>query len=132
MRQRGGLPAWVFWLMFAGLIAEITTILLLIPEADMSIEETPCTESLADLTGQSELPQVKAEPPVKTQCTESEGHSMRCLNPLCNNPVTPRQKHAPAKFYCGGPCKQTGALIKRVSKLLNGLSDDEVLRVIRG
>ena len=87
MRQRGGLPAWVFWLMFAGLIAEITTILLLIPEADMSIEETPCTESLADLTGQSELPQVKAEPPVKTQCTESEGHSMRCLNPLCNNPV---------------------------------------------
>ena len=99
----------------------------------MSIEETPCTESLADLTGANGIPQVKAEPPVKTQCTESEGHSVRCLNPLCNNPVTPRQKHAPAKFYCNIPCrKPTGSLIKRVSKLFEGLSDSEVLKIVRG
>ena len=90
------------------------------------------SKSLADLPGVNEIPQAKTEPPFKTQCTESEGYSVRCLNPLCNNPVTPRQKHAPAKFYCGGPCKQTGSLIKRVSKLFEGLSDSAVLEIVRG
>lgn len=52
-----------------------------------------------------------------------------CGNPLCSETVTPtRRWHR----FCSDGCLQKASLIRRAGELLKDLSDDEVLRVIRG
>ena len=55
---------------------------------------------------------------VTTQCRESGGHFQLCLNPLCNNPVEPKRKHAPVKHYCCAECTQEASILKRAAALL--------------
>jgi hypothetical protein len=69
-----------------------------------------------------------------TQCSELHGHSdqqPRCQNPTCNNPIPPKRKHAPVRMYCSTQCTQSASVIKRARGLLSGLSDEQLLRVMR-
>jgi hypothetical protein len=69
-----------------------------------------------------------------TQCSELHGHSgqqPQCQNPTCTNPIPRKRKHAPVKLYCSTQCTQSASVIKRAKALLGGLSDDQLLRVMR-
>jgi len=66
-------------------------------------------------------------------CTTSSGHSERCQNPLCTNRVEPLENgwRRTERRFCKDDCRQHASLIRRVSELLKGQSDAEVLRIIR-
>jgi hypothetical protein len=75
-----------------------------------------------------------AEKSLQTQCSESGsafGEQLRCQNPTCANPLPPKRKHASRKLYCSTQCTQSGSIINRAKQILSGLSDDELLRVMR-
>ena len=75
-----------------------------------------------------------AEKSLQTECSESGGHSgeiQRCHNPACNGPLSPKLKHAPQKLYCSTQCTQSASIIKRAKEVLRGLSDGELLKVMR-
>jgi len=55
---------------------------------------------------------------VKTQCRELCGPFQQCRNPLCDNRVEPKRKHAAVKHYCSGECTQTASIIRIVAALL--------------
>ena len=74
---------------------------------------------------------MNGENTLQTQCTESESHSQRCLNPLCGNPVEPKRKHAPVKRYCSADCRQAASIIKRAAVLLESMTDGQALAVLR-
>ena len=65
----------------------------------------------------------------KQPCTAKHGHSQRCLNPVCRNEVEPNAKGD--KFYCRDVCRQQASIIRRAAKLFEGLSDDEVIQLVR-
>ena len=69
-----------------------------------------------------------------TQCRESglvPGETPQCQNPACGNPLAPKKKHAPVKYYCSTKCTESASIIKRARHILRELSDDELLRVMR-
>jgi len=45
--------------------------------------------------------------------------------------MAPKKKHAPVKLYCNSTCAQSASIIKRAAALLCGLSDVELLLVMR-
>ena len=67
---------------------------------------------------------------LKTECTELRLDSERCLNPLCNQPIEPKRKHARVKFYCGPECRQSVSIIRRASRLLARVSWQEALKAL--
>ena len=77
------------------------------------------------------LNRMNGENTLQTQCTESESHSQRCLNPLCGNPVEPKRKHAPVKRYCSADCRQAASIIKRAAALLKDLPDQAMIEIVR-
>jgi len=69
-----------------------------------------------------------------TQCSEFHGHSgqqPQCHNPTWSNSIPPKRKHAPVRMYCSTQCTQAASVIKRAKELLSGLSDDQLLQVMR-
>jgi hypothetical protein len=67
-------------------------------------------------------------------CTTSRGHSQRCQNPLCGNSVAPIADgwRRTERRHCSDECKQQASIIKRAASLLEGLTDGEALKVLRG
>ena len=67
-------------------------------------------------------------------CTTSNGHSERCQNPLCENRIEPIADgwRRTERRHCSEACKQRASIIKRAAKLLEGLSDEKALKVLRG
>lgn len=65
------------------------------------------------------------------ETAELRGSLRVCDNPLCDVSF-PESGLAckPKRFHCE-ECKQQASLIRRVSALLEGLTDDEALRIIR-
>ena len=62
----------------------------------------------------------------------SGGSLIACANPLCANRFKPGGMKAKPKRFCSGDCRQFSSLIKRVRERLKGLTDGEIVRVIRG
>jgi hypothetical protein len=55
-----------------------------------------------------------------------------CENPMCNVRFSPTSLPWLSQRYCSKECRQFGSLLKRVREKLKNLSDDEIVRVIRG
>ena len=70
------------------------------------------------------------EPAPITQCRELRIGPERCLNPLCQQPLEPRRKHAPRKFYCSPKCAQDASVIRRASRLLAGVSWETAVKAL--
>jgi hypothetical protein len=66
---------------------------------------------------------------VQQVCTAISNHSQRCFNPLCCNEVERNARDD--RLYCSDQCRQSARIIRRASKLLESLSDDEVVRIVR-
>jgi hypothetical protein len=62
------------------------------------------------------------------QCREPE--PVRCLNPVCDNLVSPKLKFAPAKYYCSPDCAQTVSILRRAAALLRPLGKDRAWELI--
>jgi hypothetical protein len=55
-----------------------------------------------------------------------------CESPLCEVWFEQTGMEISPKRFCCDQCKQEASLVRRVSKLLEGLSDEKVLEVLRG
>jgi hypothetical protein len=76
---------------------------------------------------------IEQETPLLEPCTTSRGHSERCLNPVCEQQVEPIENgwRRTERFYCGDVCRQQASIIRRAAKLIEGLSDQEALKIMR-
>ena len=54
-----------------------------------------------------------------------------CASPLCSNRFKPSGMAASPKRHCSEQCRQECSIIKRAAKLLNVLSDVEIVKLIR-
>jgi hypothetical protein len=54
-----------------------------------------------------------------------------CASPLCSNRFKPGGMAASPKRHCSEQCRQECSIIKRAAKLLNVLSDVEIVKLIR-
>lgn len=64
-----------------------------------------------------------------TEITDSE---TVCESPLCDVRFPQTGLKIEPRRFCCGECRQRTSLIRRVAALLEGLTDDEALRVLRG
>jgi hypothetical protein len=64
------------------------------------------------------------------QCHELGDISVRCLNPVCNNLVSPKLKFAPAKYYCSPECAQTVSILRRAAEKLRPLGKERSWEII--
>jgi hypothetical protein len=55
-----------------------------------------------------------------------------CENPICDVRFNPTSLPWLSQRYCSPACRQQASIIQRVAKLLKDLSDDEIVKVIRG
>jgi hypothetical protein len=55
-----------------------------------------------------------------------------CESPLCDLRFPQTGLKIEPRRFCCGECRQQASLIRRVAALLEGLPDDEALRVLRG
>ena len=57
-----------------------------------------------------------------------------CGNPICGNSIEPIENgwRRTERRYCDDECKQAASILRRAASLLEGLTDDEVLKVIHG
>jgi hypothetical protein len=62
---------------------------------------------------------------------EIESSEAVCENPLCDVRFPQTGLKIEPRRFCCGECRQQASLIHRVAKLLEALSDDEALRIIR-
>ena len=60
---------------------------------------------------------VNINPETRTLYRESGPYQKRCLNPVCDNVIEPKRKHAPVKYYCSTKCCLDVSAIRRVCKL---------------
>jgi hypothetical protein len=56
-------------------------------------------------------------------------HAFYYGNPLCIRTITPTRKW---QRFCSDECRQAASIIKRAGELLMGLSDEALLKIIRG
>jgi hypothetical protein len=61
-----------------------------------------------------------------------QGHFQRCESPDCSVEFEPSGPKVRPKRFCSGQCAVEMSLIRRAAKLLNVLSDFDLLKVIRG
>ena len=99
----------------------------------LSAEENACTVSLGSLsqneTGNMSKAVLDTVYSVETALSaESEAV---CANPLCSNRFKPSGMAASPKRHCSEQCRQECSIIKRAAKLLNVLSDVEIVKLIR-
>jgi len=55
-----------------------------------------------------------------------------CENPICCARYSPTSLPWLSQRYCSKECRQFSSLLKRVREKLKDLTDDEIVRVIRG
>ena len=67
---------------------------------------------------------------LQAQCREPGDISVRCLNPVCTNLVSPKLKFAPAKYYCSPECVQTVSILRRAATLLRPLGKERSWELI--
>ena len=60
-----------------------------------------------------------------------ESHSQRCESPVCDVLFEPAGPKVRPKRFCSIQCAMEMSLIRRAAKLLKGLPDADVLRVLR-
>jgi hypothetical protein len=63
---------------------------------------------------------------------ELKGSELICESPLCDVRFPQTGLEIEPRRFCCGKCRQQASLIRRVAKLLEQLSDDEALRILRG
>lgn len=61
-----------------------------------------------------------------------KGSDHVCASPLCAKRFKPGGMAMSPKRFCSTVCRQQASLIRRVSKLVENLSDAEVVQIIRG
>jgi hypothetical protein len=61
-----------------------------------------------------------------------KGSLQVCENPLCDVRFEQTGMEISPKRFHSDRCKQEASLIRRVSKLLGGFSDEKVLEILRG
>jgi hypothetical protein len=81
------------------------------------------------LDSPDESPRVTPSENSTTLYRESGPCQKRCLNPVCDNLLEPKRKHAPVKYYCSPKCALDVSAIKRVAKLY-GLNIEKVHEVL--
>jgi len=57
---------------------------------------------------------------------------MQCASPICSNRFKAGGIIGSPKRFCSDQCRQNASIIQRAAKLLKSLTDDEIVRVIRG
>ena len=63
---------------------------------------------------------------------EMTGSGEVCESPLCDVRFPQTGLKIEPRRFCCDECRQQASLIRRVAKLLEGLTDDEALRFLRG
>ena len=66
------------------------------------------------------------------ETVEMTGSETVCESPVCDVRFPQTGLKMEPRRFCCGTCRQQASLIRRVAKLLEGLTDDEALRVLRG
>jgi len=61
----------------------------------------------------------------------TEGSQIACGSPLCSNTFKPGGVANSPKRFCGDPCKQHASILRRAAKLLEAMSDDQAIRILR-
>lgn len=56
----------------------------------------------------------------------------RCGSPLCSVQFEPSGLKMEPKRYCSDQCKQEASILRRAALLLEGVSDQRVLEIVRG
>jgi hypothetical protein len=59
------------------------------------------------------------------------GSEIACGNPLCSASFKPGGIAISPKRFCSDPCKQQASLLRRVAKILEALSDDQAIQILR-
>ena len=60
-----------------------------------------------------------------------EGSEIRCENPLCSTTFKPGGAPNSPKRFCSDPCKQKASILRRAAKLLEAVSDDQAIWILR-
>jgi hypothetical protein len=56
--------------------------------------------------------------------------TQKCASPLCSVEFEPSGLKMKPKRFCCDQCKQEASILRRAAKLLEGLSDAEVLEIL--
>jgi hypothetical protein len=60
-----------------------------------------------------------------------EGSEITCGNPLCSASFKPSGITISPKRFCSDPCRQQASLLRRVANILEALSDDQAIQILR-
>jgi hypothetical protein len=63
--------------------------------------------------------------------SEDKGSLTLCDNPLCSVAFEPTCLPWNTQKFCSGVCRQQASIIKRAAKLLEGVSDQRVIEIVR-
>jgi hypothetical protein len=56
----------------------------------------------------------------------------KCLSPVCDVEVEPGGLEISPRAYCCEQCRKDAWVLRRASKLVEGLSDQRVIEILRG
>jgi hypothetical protein len=58
--------------------------------------------------------------------------SVKCGNPVCHEKFAPSGLAIEPKRFCSNQCRMTAWFLKKAREAMKDLSDDEIVKVIRG